>query len=886
MNTVGSSVLSGNYAANDLSFLTGCSALVVLLFGAMVFSRSDSRGSTRMFLALCIAASGWLMSSAFMYASGDDVTALVWARRSHLLLAFIPAAALHFVAYYVGARRKMGNAIYAVWAICALAGLSGAITTSVVPGVGSRAWGYFPLLSPWSAAEVGGFFSIMAAADYMLIRAWRRSPGEQKRRAGTLALAFVLGSTAVLDVLPSLGVAWPPIGFIGVLAFVGVAATVIWRDETIDLTPEYAASHVIETMKSAVLVIDMQGRIRVVNRATSSMLDYSGEELIGEHLRKIVDADERMSTGQLLNSKGVFEQNMAWRTRSGMRIDVLAASSYIRDGQGAPVGVVYVASDYTERKRAQEALRESEQRYRTLFDANPLPMWVYDFESLRYIAVNDAAIRHYGYSRDEFLAMSVGDLRPAEDVETVIAEVPGLPPVHGPAPYRHVIRSGAIIDVDVSSFAFETGDRRARLVIAQDVTERRRAEQRIRESEERYRGLVELSPDAILLVSRLNIVFANPAAIRFLGAESESQIVGRAVTDFVAEAERMSLNARVHVAENGIPFSTIEQRLVRIDGRGVDAELAGSGFTFEGRPAVQLVARDLSERRATEARFRLLFERNLAGVYRSTTDGRVLECNEACARIFGFDNPADMMNANAVSLYDDPADRAQILALLRGESSLQNIELRMRRRDGSMLWILENITLIPGEPGQADVLEGTIMDITARKLAQEQLEYQAYHDILTGLPNRLLFTDRIGVALAHARRKDRLAAVMFLDLDEFKTINDTLGHSVGDRLLQGVSSRLSTCVRAEDTVARMGGDEFTILLPDLADREGAIKVAEKILEAVRYPLSVDGMELYITTSVGIAMFPEDGADAEELLKSADSAMYGAKDAGRNKFKFH
>lgn len=885
MNTVVSSVISGNYAANDLSFVTGCAALVVLLFGVMVFARGDYRGSTRMFLAMSVAVSGWLISFAFMYASGDEDTALIWARRAHLLAAFIPVTTLHFVLYYLGVRRRLGTAIYWVWAFCAVAGVSGAITTTVIPGVRSHPWGYFPRLSVMSAAQLIGFVLIMAVANVMLINAWRRSPGEQRRRAGTLALAFLLGSTAVLDVLPSLGVAWPPLGFIGILAFVAVAAIVVWRDETIDLTPEYAAGHVIETMKSAVLVIDMQGRVRVVNRATSLMLDYSSDELIGQHLRKIVDADERMSTGQLLNSKGVFEQNMAWRTRSGVRIDVLAASSYIRDRKGTPVGVVYVASDYTERKRAQGELRESEQRYRTLFDANPLPMWVYDFDTLLYIAVNDAAILHYGYSREEFLTMTVGDLRPPEDVEEVLAALPMLPPMHGPASYRHMKRNGTIIDVDLSSFSFETGGRSARLVIAQDVTERRRAEQRIRESEERYRGLVELSPDAILLVSRLNIVFANPAAIRFLGATSEAEIVGRAITDFVAEAEQTSLNARVHVAENGIPFSTIEQRLIRIDGRGVDAELAGSGFTFEGRPAVQLVARDLSERRATEARFRLLFERNLAGVYRATADGRVLECNEACARIFGFDSPAEMMKANSVALYDDPADRAQVLTLLRAEGSLQNVELRMRRHDGSLLWVLENVTLLPGEPGQSDVLEGTLMDITARKLAQEQLEYQAYHDILTGLPNRLLFTDRIGVALAHARRKTRLAAVMFLDLDEFKTINDTLGHSVGDRLLQGVSSRLSTCVRAEDTVARMGGDEFTILLPDLADRQGAIKVAEKILEAVRYPLSVDGMELYITTSIGIAMFPEDGADAEGLLKSADAAMYQAKDAGRNNFKF-
>jgi diguanylate cyclase (GGDEF)-like protein/PAS domain S-box-containing protein len=288
----------------------------------------------------------------------------------------------------------------------------------------------------------------------------------------------------------------------------------------------------------------------------------------------------------------------------------------------------------------------------------------------------------------------------------------------------------------------------------------------------------------------------------------------------------------------------------------------------------------VTERKANEARYRLLFERNLAGVYRSTSDGRILECNDACARLFGFESREAFMAANANDFYFDETERERIVQMLRQQKQITNMELRLKRRDGTPVWVLENVTW-----RDDDVMEGTIIDITDRKRAQELMEYQAYHDSLTGLPNRLLFRDRITVALAHARRSGTLSAVMFLDLDQFKLVNDTLGHTVGDRLLQAIGARLVTCVRAEDTVARMGGDEFTVLLAELSDRRGATAVAQKVLEAVRHPVTIDEHELYVTTSIGIAVFPEDGFDAEGLLKHADRAMYRAKEMGRDNYQF-
>ncbi|HSN68645.1 MAG TPA: EAL domain-containing protein, partial [Thermoanaerobaculia bacterium] len=203
---------------------------------------------------------------------------------------------------------------------------------------------------------------------------------------------------------------------------------------------------------------------------------------------------------------------------------------------------------------------------------------------------------------------------------------------------------------------------------------------------------------------------------------------------------------------------------------------------------------------------------------------------------------------------------------------------------GQPVWVLENIALMEDENGEPTIIEGTIIDISDRKEAERQIEYQAYHDALTDLPNRMLFLDRLSVAIAHAQRFGGHVAVMFLDLDHFKFINDTLGHTVGDLLLRAVAGRLAESLRGEDTVARIGGDEFTILLARVPTPSDATTVAQKILESVARPFRIEGQELFATTSIGIALYPSDGADAETLLKNADSAMYRAKELGRNNFQ--
>ncbi|MGZ8779731.1 MAG: EAL domain-containing protein, partial [Thermoanaerobaculia bacterium] len=288
------------------------------------------------------------------------------------------------------------------------------------------------------------------------------------------------------------------------------------------------------------------------------------------------------------------------------------------------------------------------------------------------------------------------------------------------------------------------------------------------------------------------------------------------------------------------------------------------------------VAERTRELSVSEEQYRRLFERNLAGVYVAAEDGTVFDCNLACAQLFGYDTREDFLLRSIE--YMHPHQRDSIVRRLREHGAVANEEVELRGRDGNPVWALENVRRIAPNTGAPAVLEGILLDIGDRKRAEQEIEFKAYHDPLTHLPNRALFLDRLEVAIAQARRNHTTLAVLFLDLDDMKSINDTFGHVMGDRVLQSVGERLVHSARGGDTVARVGGDEFLVLLAHNDEGE-AEAVARKILERLSAPLRIDRDELYVTTSIGVALFPADGDDAESLIRHADGAMYRVKEAG-------
>ena len=292
---------------------------------------------------------------------------------------------------------------------------------------------------------------------------------------------------------------------------------------------------------------------------------------------------------------------------------------------------------------------------------------------------------------------------------------------------------------------------------------------------------------------------------------------------------------------------------------------------------------------AHDERWRLaaaMFEQSCEGIVVTDAQRNIIMVNPAFTTITGFEE-ADVLGRNPRMLSAGRHDAEFYRQMWEAINCVGHWhgEIWNRRKDGDIYAEWLSITRVADESGQAQNYVSIFSDITERKRAGEQIQKLAYHDALTGLPNRVLLIDRATQALSLAQRNSAAVAVLYMDLDRFKQINDTLGHRIGDQLLVVVATRLLSVVRDYDTVSRQGGDEFVLVLPGTT-AEGAARVAEKVRCLIAEPMTIEGHEMTVTTSIGVAMFPEDGRDFDALLRAADLSMYRAKQEGRNGWRFH
>ena len=353
-----------------------------------------------------------------------------------------------------------------------------------------------------------------------------------------------------------------------------------------------------------------------------------------------------------------------------------------------------------------------------------------------------------------------------------------------------------------------------------------------------------------------------------------------AIDAALAERRRFDVEYRIHHADGSVRW--VWERGYGVFGADGDV-VALDGFVQD----ITLLKRSEIALAEAERRFRDIFDNAQEGIFQTTRAGTYLRVNRALARIYGYDSPEDLIAGLADignQLYVDPGRRGEFVRCLEQSGRVLNFESQVYRRDGSIIWISENARLVTDADGQTLYYEGTVEDISERKAWGERIEYQAKHDALTELPNRSLLRERLQAGVARCRRDSRQLALLFVDLDHFKDVNDTLGHAAGDRLIQAVARRLVESVRDGDTVARLGGDEFVLLLEGEIDDGRIVATSERVLGAVSQPYQIDGRELRVTCSLGISVFPRDGSDADTLLQHADTAMYSAKHEGRNTFQ--
>ena len=593
--------------------------------------------------------------------------------------------------------------------------------------------------------------------------------------------------------------------------------------------------------------------------------------------------------------------------------------------KGRPASLA-IAQDVTDEVEANLALRESEERYRRLFEDSPLPM-VISRDSMLILA-NPALARLAGAPSPEALAgRSLLDFGDLSGRERLLARLEAVQRGEEVPPILRRLKNlaGREVEIDVISRPFVHEGRPAVLTLAMDVTDRQVAVAVARETEDRYRALVEGLPDGVTVHIGRTLVFANESIARILGLESAQDLIGRDVLDFLPHEELKSAAEALVEMKRGEPVPPREYFLRRADGTQALVEVFGRRVTFGDRPAVQSVIRDITERRRSE--------RSQAAIYRiADASARASNLSDLLESVHSA--VGELMDArNFIIALMDPSgenftfpyyrdeadgpvasvpikatfcsrvladgrpllvDRAQIEALRAqgapgfGPSSVSWIGVPLKLRESSFGVLIvqsyrEEIRYTEADRDLLNYVSHHIAEAIDRQRKEDQIEHMAFHDGLTGLPNRLLFEDRLKNALAQAERRRASLCILFVDLDRFKVINDSLGHPTGDEVLKVVGKRLAEGLRDGDSLARRGGDEFLVLLPDTPP-DGAASVAQKLIDRVRAPMHCGGHDLTISASCGIAVYPENGPDTEGLLKAADIAMYRAKEGGGDAYR--
>jgi diguanylate cyclase (GGDEF)-like protein/PAS domain S-box-containing protein len=553
------------------------------------------------------------------------------------------------------------------------------------------------------------------------------------------------------------------------------------------------------------------------------------------------------------------------------------------------------------RARLYARVRYREERYRALTqNSSDLVTVMGTAGIVRY--QSSAIERMLGYSSEELLGKNAFDYVHPDDLQRVkIAYDEGLkdPGLQPSAEYRFRHKDGSWRWLEsVGMNLIQEPGVGGYVVNSRDITRRKEAEDRLREAEKRYRMLVEQIP-AITYIQEIRspseTVYVSPQVMNILGYTPEecTSTPDLWIRTLHPDDREAVLAEDLRTNETEEPFVMEYRRFAR-DGRLVwirdEATLVRNE---EGEPLYWLgVQIDITERKRAERRlgaaeqgFRTLVDQIPAVTYIDPVDDpeTSLYTSPQIEKMLGY-TPEEWRENKLWPKCLHPDDRERILAAderfeAGGEESFSE-EYRLLARDGSVVWVREEAVLLKDEAGEPLYWQGVIYDLTERKALEERLEYRAFHDYLTDLPNRQLFVDRLRKALDRTRRKQgRKVAVLFTDLDEFKIINDSLGHEAGDALLTLVAQRLKRCLRPEDSLARFGGDEFVVLIEDIDGPEVAVRVAERITEELKRPFVLEDRELFAPASIGIGLGDARTKTPEDLLMDADTAMYRAKEEG-------
>jgi diguanylate cyclase (GGDEF)-like protein/PAS domain S-box-containing protein len=664
------------------------------------------------------------------------------------------------------------------------------------------------------------------------------------------------------------------------------------------------------------------------NQRFADIVGYTLEEIRSLTFQRITppeDIDESLEFLNLLvrGGSGTVSFQKRYLRKDGSLTWTKLTISPQHDAEGRTIHFIAIVEDINSQKAAErrlasarDALRKSEERYRATFEQAAVGIAHIAFDG-NFLHCNARFAEIVGYSPDEVLALNAFAIT---DPAYLSATTPLFEKCASGAAERasfekrYIRKNASLTWVKVTLSAQRDFEGKPLHLIAfvEDINFRKATEQRLasaqealRQSEARYRTAFQTTIDAIN-INRLSdgaYLDCNNAFLDIIGY-ARDEIIGQTSVELGIWARAADREQMVECVLRDFNCRDMEAQFRKKNGEVFWGLMSASLIEIEDVPCVLTITRDISaaktaERhltaaaealRVSEERYRTVFQTSLDSILiNRTSDRRFIDVNQAFLDAMGFERDEVIGKTSLdLQLWADPRDLENVDDILRKTRECRNVEIQFRKKNGETLWGLMSASVI--EIDEVECVLTITRDISSAKAAEDEIRNLAFYDPLTGLPNRRLLLERLRQSLASGNRSRRMRAVLFVDLDNFKTLNDTLGHQIGDMLLQEAARRLTSCVRETDTVGRLGGDEFVLMLEDLSESpdDAAAQtraVGEKILSTVADPYLLDGRECRSGASIGISVFGDRRESSSEVLQQADIAMYQAKAAGRNTMRF-
>jgi diguanylate cyclase (GGDEF)-like protein/PAS domain S-box-containing protein len=570
---------------------------------------------------------------------------------------------------------------------------------------------------------------------------------------------------------------------------------------------------------------------------------------------------------------------------------------YLKQLPGVIGRVMAIHAQREQNRQLQQKTEALLRRNQTLMQNAMDGIHVMDMQG-NIVEANDSFCHMLGYTKEEMASLNVADWDAQWSAEELRERFKSLIGKDTRFETVHRRKDGTLIDVEITTSGMEFEGQHFIFAASRDISERKSAEQEIQDQQARINGLVDAAMDAIVSTDEnQNIIIFNHGAERMFGYRA-ADIIGQHLDLLIPIRYRKTHSKHVdEYGKTGITTRTMNQPGqsygLRANGEEFPFEATISRVSVAGRAIYTAILRDTTRRKLTEAELRIAavaFE-SKEGMLVTDANGTILRVNQAFTETSGY--TAEETVGKTPSLLKSGRHNASFYRAMWesiNRTGTWQGEIWDRRKNGEVYPKWLTITEVKGSDGIVTHYVGSHIDITERKVSEEKIKNLAFYDPLTRLPNRRLLLDRLQHALASSTRTARSGALLFIDLDNFKTLNDTLGHDIGDLLLQNVAQRLESCVREGDTVARLGGDEFVVMLEELSGNaseaaEQTEAVGVKILASLNQPYQLASHEYHSTPSIGATLFIDHQLGIEELLKQADIAMYQAKKAGRNALRF-